>query len=186
MNLKETILTRRTHHHFSGEVVPQEIINQSIELALWAPNHKHTHPWIFYDLGPESRQKMIDLSVVLKRQKDVNLNDAIIEALKKKLGSVSHMIMIGLKLCNDSFQQREDYASVACGVQNMSLYLHEQGYGSKWTTGGFTSHSSMYETLGIDSKVVEIVGCLLVGVPESTSLRVPPRPEYTSVVHCRV
>lgn len=186
MSIEEIVRTRRTHHQFTGQQVPQEVINTALELALWAPNHKLTHPWVFFDLGPETRQKLVDLAVELKKHKTPDLSEAMESSLRSKLESASHMLMIGLKICEDDFQQREDYATVSCGVQNMSLYLHEQGFGSKWSTGGFTRHKKTYEILGVDSSKTEIVGALLVGaIDNSQPLRVPPRPDSQSTIHCR-
>ena len=186
MSLENIIRSRRTWHQFTGEQVPQNVINTALELALWAPNHKMTHPWAFYDLGPETRQKLVDLAVELKKQKSPDLSEAMESALRNKLGSVSHMIMIGLKTCDDDFQAREDYATVSCGVQNMSLYIHDQGFGSKWSTGGFTRHDKTYEILGVDKSKTEIVGALLIGtIDNSQSVRVPPRPNSQDTIHCR-
>ncbi len=159
--------------------------HRALELALWAPNHKMTCPWAFYDIGLETRQKLVSLAIDLKKLKTPDLSDAMEFSLRGKLESVSHMIMIGLKLCDDDFQLREDYATVSCGVQNMSLYLHDQGYGSKWSTGGFTRHEKAYEILEVNPAKVEIVGAFLVGcIDKSQELRVPPRPDSQETIHC--
>lgn len=186
MSLESIIRARRTFHQFTGGSVPQEVINSALELALWAPNHKMTQPWIFFDIGPVTRQKLVELAVELKRKNTPDLSEAVEASLKEKLNSASHIIMIGLKLCSDAFQAREDYATVCCGVQNMSLYIHEQGYGSKWSTGEFTRNKKTYEILEVDPGEVEIVGALMVGgIDPLQPVRVPPRPESHSTIHLR-
>lgn len=186
MSIEKTIRDRRTVHQFTGQQVPQQLVNTALELALWAPNHKMTHPWEFYDIGPVTRQKLVDLAVELKKLNTPDLTDAMEQSLRGKLASASHMILVGLKLCDNDFQLREDYATVSCGIQNMSLFLHEQGYGSKWSTGGFTRHKKTYELIGVDPEKTEIVGALLIGgIDSSRPMRVPPRPDSQRTIHCR-
>ena len=49
MSIVETIQNRRSifPKQMSGEQVPQEVIDKMLELANWAPTHRHTEPWRF-------------------------------------------------------------------------------------------------------------------------------------------
>ncbi|MGB0850345.1 MAG: nitroreductase family protein, partial [Bacteroidia bacterium] len=44
MNVEEAIKSRRAVYpkQFSGEKVPEEVIEKMLELANWAPTHKNT------------------------------------------------------------------------------------------------------------------------------------------------
>ncbi|NQZ01589.1 MAG: nitroreductase [Bdellovibrionales bacterium] len=163
MDLKTAILSRRTVHEFSGESVPQDLIEEALNLALWAPNHKLTYPWMFYLIGRETQMKLVELAVEIKAASPKPPSEVMLGALRQKLSNIPQMVAIGCKKVDDNFQQREDYATVACGVQNASLYLHEQGYASKWSTGGFTRNKKTYEILGVDSAQIDIVGFMFVG-----------------------
>lgn len=180
--LFEVIKSRRTIHQFNGTTVGDDLVRSALELALWAPNHKLTFPWRFVWVGAEAKSRLINLSVQLKQKKEgKELSEGMRRSLHKKLADTSHMIAIGCKLSEDSFQQREDYASVACGIQNACLFLHEQGVGSKWTTGGFTRSQQTYEILGVNPEHVEIVGVLLIGGYNSPP-RTPERPELDELL----
>lgn len=175
MDIRTAILDRRTVHEFSGESVDTETVSEGLKLALWAPNHKLTFPWKFYWAGSETKAKLVQLAADLKSQQPTPPSEIMLNALKNKLGSCSEMIAIGCKKSESEFQQREDYATVACGLQNTCLYLHSKGIQTKWSTGGFTRHEKTYEILGVDSAEVDIVGILLIGLAK-TEPRVPERP----------
>jgi nitroreductase len=73
---------------------------------------------------------------------------------------------------------REDYAAVACAVQNVMLSLWSEGLGSKWSTGGVTTDERTYRALGVDPAQQEIVGFLWAG--QAARLDVPkPRRRRT-------
>ena len=46
------------------------------------------------------------------------------------------------------------------------LYLWQRGVGVKWTTGGITRQSRLYELLGIDETRERIVGYFWYGLPK--------------------
>ncbi|MEO0336381.1 MAG: nitroreductase [Pseudomonadota bacterium] len=184
MDLKTAILSRRTVHEFSSEPVPPGLIEDALNLALWAPNHKLTFPWLFYLIGEQTKVKLVDLALELKSQSPKPVSDVLLQALKVKLSAIPSLVAVGCKRVDDEFQQREDYATVSCGIQNASLYLHEQGYASKWSTGGFTRNKKTYEILGIDESEVDIVGFLFVGKGEPPAKQ-PVRPELQSVLISR-
>jgi nitroreductase len=43
----ETIKTRRSVRQFKREPISEEILNQILESALWAPSGKNNQPWKF-------------------------------------------------------------------------------------------------------------------------------------------
>ena len=48
-NISEIIQHRRSIYPaiYTGEVVPQEVIQKMVENANWAPTHRLTEPWRF-------------------------------------------------------------------------------------------------------------------------------------------
>ena len=181
MDLKAAILSRRTVHEFSDETVPRALVEEALNLALWAPNHKLTFPWMFCWIGSQTQAKLVDLAAELNAQGPKALSGIALEALRKKLLGVPRMIAVGCKKVADEFQQREDYASVACGIQNAALFLHAEGYGTKWSTGGFTRHERTYQILGMDPSEIEIVGFLFIGKGQPPAKK-PLRPELNTVL----
>jgi nitroreductase len=183
MDLSEIIKTRRTIHNYKTDLVDQKIINEAIHLGLFAPNHKKTFPWHFFSAGPESREKLARLAIELKAQKSgEEISDVQVQAMIKKYTEPSHLLLVAIKRAHEPIQQKEDYASLACAIQNMSLFLWEHNIGAKWSTGGPTMSKKTYELLNISSEQYELCGFLWVGYP----LNIPAlteRPAVKDIFH---
>ncbi len=164
MNVREAILERRTVHRYSPEPIPEGAVERALEAAVAAPNHKLTNPWRFTRVGPEGRQAIEDLYVELKSQ-DRDLSEADEQNYRNKVGNPPQLVVPSQVLVDDAFTRREDYAAVACAIENLMLSLRGEGVFSKWTTGSITRHPDTYELLGIDPDDEEIVGFVWIGYP---------------------
>jgi len=182
MQTHEALLTRRTVQRFTGEPVPDDVLQRALAAAHQAPCHKLTWPWRFTLIGADTHEWMVQLASQLKAAKKKQCTPAEVQAgVRAKLGSAGQLVAVSQVLADDAFRREEDYAAVACAVQNLCVSLHADGYGSKWSTGGFTSHPSTYERLGIDAEAERIVGVVLVGRPKALP-PTPPRPDVATLV----
>lgn len=175
MKLDELIRTRRTVHAYTTEKVNEAWVREALNLAVWAPNHKLTFPWRFVIVGSQARAAIGEISANIKAKKK-GLSDIERQAVVKQFTQPSHLIIVSMKLHQDTEMQWEDYAAVAAGLQNAALYLWEKGVGTKWTTGGATKDSKTYELAGIEPQQERIVGFLWVGF----AAKAPPVPERPS------
>ena len=146
--LVELIQSRRTVQSFTTEKVPSEILKKAVELGSYAPNHKLTHPWRFFLANESLRNDLAEIQVELKAAKSGPLSEAAANALRKKIKEEGALIIAGVKKNSDPTREKEDYASLACALQNMALYLWSEGYGSKWGSGKVIHHPKVYEALG--------------------------------------
>ena len=73
MDVKEAVLARRSIRAFSPEPVPQEILKDIMEKALWAPSWGNTQPWKFTIVGGKTLDKIREEYVRLL-QKGTPLN----------------------------------------------------------------------------------------------------------------
>lgn len=159
--IEEVIRGRRTIHNFTTEVPPFEEIEKAIELASWAPNHRHTEPWQFHHLGPESASAVVDLNARLVAEKK---GPAAGEAKRERWSTIPGWLVVTSALSpDDSELEKEDYAACCCAIQNLSLYLWSVGIGMKWTTGAVTRHPEFYRLLDVDSAERQTVGVLWYG-----------------------
>ena len=159
--IEEVIRGRRTIHNFTTEVPPFEEIEKAIELASWAPNHRHTEPWRFHHLGPESISAVVDLNARLVAEKK---GPAAGEAKRERWSTIPGWLVVTSALSpDDSELEKEDYAACCCAIQNLSLYLWSVGIGMKWTTGAVTRHPEFYRLLDVDSAERQTVGVLWYG-----------------------
>ena len=172
MSIEQVISERRTVHSYTNEEVPRELINKAFEMAIMAPNHKLTFPFLFILVGKETRNKVADIAFELKGQK---------EPIRTKFQSEGSLVFFAQKLADDEFTRKEDYATMACAIQNYSLYLWEQGYGSKWSSGQIIRSDETYKVLNINPDEYEIVGMIWAGKFKSEP-RVPERPQLTDVI----
>ena len=175
MSIEAVIKNRRTIHNYSPSEIDHTLIKTGLELALLAPNHRFTFPWHFVIAGPETREKITSLALDLKlaSPKSEGLSkEHVIRSVREKFLNPAALVVFFCKKSGDDFQEKEDYASVACGIQNFTLYLAEQGYGSKWSTGKITRHQKVFDILGVEENEYESCGFIWVGKSEGS---LPPR-----------
>jgi nitroreductase len=175
MELYEAIQNRRTVHQYAPATIDPDVLKKGLSMALLAPNHKLTFPWSFVVMGPETRASLKELAKDMKRSKQVEpfteeQEQKLDEMMTQKFLNPAAIVAFCCERTTNDFQQREDYAAVACGIQNFCLAMTAEGYNSKWGTGGLTRESSVYELLQVDPQKHEIVGFLFVGKPI-----IPPR-----------
>lgn len=54
----EAIRARRSAGRVRAECPPKALIEQLLEAATWAPNHRLTEPWRFFVLAGEAREEL--------------------------------------------------------------------------------------------------------------------------------
>lgn len=181
MNVQEAIATRRTAHEYAATPVEPAAIERALSAAQWAPCHRLTFPWRFTVVGPQTRARVTELGLTLK-SKGRELDDDLRARIVAKFANPGALLVVSQVLVDNDFQRREDYAATACAIQNLTLSLHADGYHSKWSTGGLTTHPETYAMMGIDPALQEIVGFIWAGEP-ATPVRAPRRPSLDRVAH---
>lgn len=167
MTIDEVIKTRRTIHIYEPVEIDDALLLSFLEAGHFAPNHKLTWPWRFTVVGPSARQTIANRAVELKSEGRV-LPPAQEQKIRDKILNPSALIVVTQLRTDNDFQSKEDYAAVACAIQNVSLAAHAQGWGTKWSTGGITRDSETYRAAAIDDALEEIVGFLWVGKAKVT------------------
>jgi nitroreductase len=169
--INELIRTRRSIYpaQYSGERVDDRIIEQMLENANWAPNHKHTEPWrfiVFTEAGLDQLgQFQADIYKQFSTSKG-NFDEAKLEKLRNKPAMASHVIAIGMKRDEKrSIPVEEEISAVAAAVQNMQLTASAHGVGCYWGSGGITYMAEAKKALGLE-KDDQLLGFLYVGMPK--------------------
>ncbi|NQU51802.1 MAG: nitroreductase [Bacteroidetes bacterium] len=141
--LSEIIKNRRaTPPRFLGKKeIPKEIIQQLLENANWAPNHKNTEPWRFKVYTGESKQKLAEevYSLLIEKiESGAKINPQKVDKLKNTLERVP--VVIAIILERDAAQripEWEELAAVTIAVQNMWLTATAMELGAFWATPKF-------------------------------------------------
>jgi len=111
----EAIRARRSIRQFTGDAVPDEVVNEVLEAGSWAPSGKDNQPWKF--------------AVIRDR------------ILRESLASLTHSgsiireaaVCIAVFLDHSRVYDRtKDVQAVGACIQNMLLTIHSLGLGGVW------------------------------------------------------
>lgn len=173
----EVLRGRRSIDLYLQTTVPDDLLDEAITVATWAPNHHVTEPWKFYRLGEETKRQCLDLchNIVLAKK-----NEKAADFKRKSWAEKPGWLVVTCDRSDDTLRQSEDYAACCASIQNLLLYLWKAGVGSKWTTGDITRDSRFLEIVGIDSSEAFVVGLIWYGYPKLTPTQ--SRKELSKVV----
>ena len=180
-DIAKLIAGRRTIHQFKPDPAPDRgLILQAIELACWAPNHHLTEPWHFYLPGEETVEALCALNrEIVTAAKGARAG----EAKYRRWRAIPGWLVVSCRKSADEARYREDYAACCCAIQNLLLYLWQQGIGTKWVTGAIIYEPRFYEVLRIDVELENMVGLIWHGFADKTpqTTRKPARQVLTEL-----
>lgn len=156
---------------FSGEAVPDAVVEQLLENANWAPTHALTEPWRFRVFSGSGLQKLADFQSALYKEKTEargEFDESKYRKLLEKPLQCSHIISIGLQRdAKGKVPEIEEVESVACAVQNMYLTAAAYGVGCYWGSGGVTYWPEAKEFFGLRDND-KLLGFLYLGMPRTS------------------
>lgn len=165
MTTHQLIASRRTCFQFADRPVAEDLLLRALDAARWAPNHKRTEPWRFLVAGPKLNEALgahfqAKLAAKLRARGEAEANIAIATA---KPNLVPAQVVVTQVLAQgDPYRQHEDFASVACVVQNLMLALWADGVASGWKS---FDAPECYELLGLNPEEERIVALVQLGYP---------------------
>jgi nitroreductase len=137
MDVRSAIEARRSIKRFTERPVSREQIEQLLDAAVLAPNHRLTEPWRFYVLGPASRRRYGE---ALGARKAKKIEDAAAAAAVQRKVADEHealpaVIAVAIRQDENPEIREEDYAAAMMAVQNMLLAARAMGLGTHIKTG---------------------------------------------------
>ncbi|MBA4293633.1 nitroreductase [bacterium] len=170
----QTIRTRRSIklNHLKPDPVPQEIIDQALEAANWAPSHGETEPWRFTLFTGEARHNLGQLfaeAYELSAIESHPFKPETAEAQRARATQAPVWISIGMTPAlhpnGDRKKPRdEEIMAVACAIQNLHLALTTHGICGKWTSGTVAVHPHIAQAIGL-TPPSELLGFFYCGYP---------------------
>ena len=157
-NIDHIIHARRSHFlaDFSGEKLPDALIQLLLENAHQAPSHKATFPWRFTVFQGAALEHLAH-EMVAWHEAQGEPGSFLADKKAKILSypqKVSHILGIGVHLSGKVPSWEED-AATAMAVQNIYLTLaaetHAAGY---WSTGNGTGSEQMRQLCGFDAQTL--------------------------------
>ena len=174
MDVDRAIRERRTIGVFSERAVAQDVIEDLIEAARWAPNHKHTEPWRFHVVSGSARAEMCEAVLA-------GGGEFAKDPRGKLMRSPMFIAVTQQAVPDDPVRDREDYAAVCCAVQNMMLAATARGLASKWSTGALAENAAAKRWLGIGDRD-RIVAYLYLGYAPEEMREMPAERRPAEVV----
>lgn len=169
-DLLALIQGRRTCYQFLNKKVhpvAELEIQQCLQAAIAAPNHKLTEPWLFWVLGKEHQHQLASIYAEnrahKKSQHDPVLYQHLFDKAIDKFLGIPQIILVGQKLDEDPVVAKEDYAACSCAIQNFQLMAWSLDIGVQWSTGPILKDKRTYDALNIDADEIELVGALYLG-----------------------
>ncbi len=170
--LMSLIRTRRSIREFEDRLVPREMLDQIVEAATWAPNHRHTEPWRFIVLEKdgEARAKVADLVYewtwnYVKNPNPERRARSSAEARDEVLDTPVLMLVYSVPGMNEEVTH-ENYAATCCAAQNMQLMAHALGLAVGWSTGRLCKAEEVQKAVGAEDDWT-VVGAFFIGFPVS-------------------
>jgi len=150
--INEVIKNRRSifPKTYIDKPISREIIEQVLENANWAPNHKLTEPWRFKvfmgdSLGLLGRTLADIYKANMPEEKYKERKFKKLQANPQKAGCVIAVCM--QRDPDESLPEWEEISAVACAVQNMYLTCTAYGVGSYWSSPGLIKFPAVGEFL---------------------------------------
>ncbi len=170
MEIGEAITRRQSINRVKQDPVPRRDIEQILESAVHAPNHKITEPWRFHVFEGKgrgefarARAEMARLMAEAEGEEEELVAGRVSRERKKAFRSPVVIAIISLA-GRDEVETLENYAACCAAVQNMQLMAHSLGLGSIWRTGPVAYHPHMREFFGLE-KGDRIAAYLYLGYP---------------------
>ena len=139
VNIDHLIRQRRAVYpvQYSDRPVDLAIIEQVLENANWAPNHKRTEPWRFKVFRGDARIRLADYLADWYRDHTTDADFSEKKHRKTYSKPLQSDTVIAICMQRDP-QERlpfwEEVAAVACAVQNMWLTCTAYGIGCYWSS----------------------------------------------------
>ena len=155
--LKEIIESRRSifPKDYSGEKIEEEILNEILNSANFAPNHKKTKPWRFQVFRNEKKLELANkLAEIYKTttRPEVFLEKKYLD-ITHKISNTDTIITISVNF-SGLVPEWEEIAGTAMAVQNMYLTSTVHQIGCYWSTPGMIQHLGEFLNLEENQKCI--------------------------------
>jgi nitroreductase len=143
---------RRSVGRVGPEPLGRAAVEELLEAAVAAPNHRLTAPWRFIVLAGAARDEVgaAHARAVARLRPDADEEALATEAGRLRRAPV--VIVAAVSPGEDPVQAREDRDAVAAAVQNLLLAAHARGLAAMWRTGAMADEPEVREALGLTGR----------------------------------
>ena len=153
MDVLDAIRDRRTIGKIGDQLPPREVIEELLEAATWAPNHRVNEPWRFFVLAGDARVEfgkvMAEDQLRHMPQATPEQRQAIEQAQHAKATRSPVIIVVAVDPPKGKDLDVENIAAASAAIQNMLLVAHARGLATKWSTGAPAVSDYVKEYFGL-------------------------------------
>ncbi len=164
------IRTRRSVKEYDGRPIPREWIEELLDAARWAPNHKLTHPWRFNVFMGEGREKLVEARQNAVRlaaeKKGEPVAEKDLEFARAKCFSAPVLLIVSQVQSDNPITAKEDYAACWCAIENLLLAATARGLASYPSTGAWVDQNTLGPVIGLPEDE-EPVACVFLGYSDA-------------------
>lgn len=178
MKLSDAIKGRRSVRRFKPEPVPQNIIADLLDLAMWAPSGMNRQDWYFVVVQGDKKDEFLSISAEAFEEfrplleKNFKDKPKIVEGMKTFFNTYGGAPVIVFAYAGKLPNGDDDVCSTTAAAQNLLLAAHSAGLGAVWTDGVLTKEAAVNQLLGVEDK--KLVSVIPIGYPDETP-KAPPR-----------
>jgi len=171
--ISEVIKNRRSIKpaKMNGKKIPDEQVNQLLQLANWAPTHGRTEPWRFFVYAGDKVKEFCSQHAELYKAltPSAKFEQAIYDKQLHYGDLASHLIIAIMQRGNSpKIPVLEEIAATAAAIQNILLGVSATGIAGFWSTSGMTHHPAMKDFLELKKEDV-VMGTLYLGYSDEQS-----------------
>ncbi|MFL5403505.1 MAG: nitroreductase [Gemmatimonadales bacterium] len=174
MDAISAIQSRTSVRSFRPDPVSRSTIEQLLDCAVRAPNHKLTEPWRFAVLTGAARDRLAEIRVAhrLKRFENPSSPEALASADKQRREAQGTPVFIVVMAAvnPDETTREEDYAATMMAVANVMTAAQSLGLGTNLKTGGVMTEPALLQLAGVPEGF-RIVGLVSLGYPAEAEAR---------------
>lgn len=165
MELEEAIIKRRSIRKYKSEDVSNDIIEDLINLARFAPSAKNRQPWKFMIVKSKVKNKIADIMLEQLKQSKVSLERKLYNANSSVKATA--YIMKEAPILILVFRPKEnnwlvgDSLSIGAAIEHICLRATDLGLGSLWIRDIVYTQKEIAKFVGRDD--MELISAISIG-----------------------
>ena len=180
--VSRVIRDRRSNLNVDRErAIPDSVIDDLIDLAIWAPNHYRTSPFRIVVITGAARERLGH--VAGKAAAAHGANEAAIERQRSQFLRAPAVLAVASAHDEDPVKEIENRYSVSAGIENLLVGATAHGLASAWRSGAAMVDPNVAgpvkDALGLAASDT-IIGYVYLGYPiDAPGVRPAPTAQVT-------
>ena len=162
--LRELVRARRTDMMVDKDrQLPDGTLEKLCELAMWAPNHKLTFPWMFAAVSGDARARLSNCTADAM-ERDGDKPEKVAKA-RTKFQRAPVILIVGTDPGDTQLRTEENRDAVSAGIQNILLGATTLGFASFWSSCPKGANDDVAKFCGFKAGT-HITAMIYLGYPE--------------------